>query len=242
MQLRKARNKSPLTGNFYCQGSDNAGFTLMEIVVATTIFASAVTLMLTLFNQTLQIYRKTEGIRQATQSVRATLEFIVKEVRNGTIDYNQDRNGAFLSSVGLCKNPIDPNIALVYDPSGLIDSTQDKKLAYISVKNVDNERECIYWQQDANLDEYDAENNNIYIKKEKLGLASASSLNPPNVKFVNVKFIVSPPEDPYANPIQQIQPFVTILAIAKVKLPTGEIFTLPYQTSVSTYAYDIPTE
>jgi hypothetical protein len=45
------------------------------------IFASAVTLMLTLFNQTLQIYRKTEGIRQATQSVRATLEFIVKEAQ-----------------------------------------------------------------------------------------------------------------------------------------------------------------
>jgi prepilin-type N-terminal cleavage/methylation domain-containing protein len=63
------------------------GFTLTEVVVATAIFATVLTIMLTLFNYTLKINRRTEALRQASQSMRNFVEFLVREVRNGTIDY-----------------------------------------------------------------------------------------------------------------------------------------------------------
>lgn len=63
------------------------GFTIMEIVVATTIFASALTIMMALFNYTLQINRRVDAQRQSAQGTRNFMEFLVREIRNGKIDY-----------------------------------------------------------------------------------------------------------------------------------------------------------
>lgn len=63
------------------------GFTLMEIVVATTIFASSLTLMMALFNYTLKINRRVDAQRQTAQGTRNFMEFLVREIRNGKIDY-----------------------------------------------------------------------------------------------------------------------------------------------------------
>jgi hypothetical protein len=59
----------------------------MEIVVATTIFATVLTMMLVLFNYTLQINRRVDALRQSAQSTRNFMEFLVREIRNGKIDY-----------------------------------------------------------------------------------------------------------------------------------------------------------
>lgn len=63
------------------------GFTLMEIVVATTIFATTLTIMMVLFNYTLKVNRRVDAQRQAAQGVRNFVETIVREIRNGKIDY-----------------------------------------------------------------------------------------------------------------------------------------------------------
>lgn len=70
------------------QTSNQSGFTLMEIVVATMIFATTVTLMLSLFVYTLKINRKVDSLRQVSQGTRNFMEFFIKEVRNGQIDYH----------------------------------------------------------------------------------------------------------------------------------------------------------
>jgi prepilin-type N-terminal cleavage/methylation domain-containing protein len=64
------------------------GFTLMEIVVSTTIFAVVLTMTLAIFNYALKINRRTEALRQTTQGMRNFTEFLVKEIRNGKIEYS----------------------------------------------------------------------------------------------------------------------------------------------------------
>ena len=59
----------------------------MEIVVATTIFATSLTLMMALFNYTLKINRRVDAQRQTAQGTRNFMEFLVREIRNGKIDY-----------------------------------------------------------------------------------------------------------------------------------------------------------
>src|SRR3989344_4560503 len=90
---------SPL-GN---SAKSGAGFTLIEVVVATTIFAIVAAAMMALFNFTLKINRRAEALRQATQGIRNFTEYIVKIVRNGRIDYGIEKDLSGLNSaVGPC--------------------------------------------------------------------------------------------------------------------------------------------
>lgn len=66
------------------------GFTLMEIVVATAVFAVVVSAMLALFVNTLQINRRVQGARQVSQGSRNFTEIVAREIRNGRIDYSSD--------------------------------------------------------------------------------------------------------------------------------------------------------
>jgi prepilin-type N-terminal cleavage/methylation domain-containing protein len=213
----------------------SSGFTLMEVMVSVTIFAGVITLVLSLFNYTLRIYRKVEAQRQVSQSVRTTMEFLVKEIRNGQVDYG--------IVDGLSVDvPVDSaHCPLPADRSQSTYSTADH--THIGVINVDGERECIYWVHDPDpTKQNDPTNNNLYIKK--LSVATASQINPPNVKLKDLRFYVSPLHDPYSDSpsLAEQEPLVTILAYVSVTLPTGEVRTVPYQTTVSTYAYDIPSQ
>lgn len=103
------------------------GFTLTEMVVATTIFATSLVAMFSMFNYVLKINRRTEALRQASQGVRNFVEFLVKEVRNGKIDYTS------------------PAI------SGQCVSSYGPESTSLSLLNADGERECIYYQKVNNV-------------------------------------------------------------------------------------------
>lgn len=205
------------------------GFTLMEVIVATSIFAVVITLMLTLFNLTLRIQRKTEALRQVAQTVRNVSEFLVKEIRNGQIDYNIQDGQVVVSPVGSC-----PTATLSGSNAG-----QTYQLATpdrVGIINIDGDRECIV---------YDSVNQKITLTKENVG---TEDLTPPNVRISFARFIVHPVKDPYTDlpnagsSLVGIQPMVTILLAAQVTLPTGETKSISYQTSVSTNVYDIPNK
>ncbi len=66
---------------------NQSGFTLMEIVIATAIFATVVASILGLFNKVLQINRKVQATRQVAQASRNFTEILSREIRNGRIDY-----------------------------------------------------------------------------------------------------------------------------------------------------------
>ncbi len=66
---------------------NQSGFTLMEIVVATAIFATVVASILALFNYVLRINRQVQATRLVAQASRNFTEVLSREIRNGRIDY-----------------------------------------------------------------------------------------------------------------------------------------------------------
>jgi prepilin-type N-terminal cleavage/methylation domain-containing protein len=142
-----------------------SGFTLTELVVAVAIFAFVVTAMMSMLNYTLKINRKTEAVRQATQSIRNFVEFIAKELRNGRIDYSTD-GAVAITSVTPCPYPITisgnvlsdtygPGLTLSDSPypagtfgSDYIDSYSfyhDYSDTHLGIINSAGERECFFW-------------------------------------------------------------------------------------------------
>ena len=65
------------------------GFTLVEIIVAVTMFMIVMTIVGVIFTNFFATKRKTEISRMLYEESRTALERIVKEVRRGTIDYEE---------------------------------------------------------------------------------------------------------------------------------------------------------
>lgn len=211
-------------------GSLNSGFTLMEVMVSVTIFAFAITLMMSLFNYTLKIYRRVEAQRQVSQSVRTTMEFLVKEIRNGKVDYSVQDGALVTTPLAPCNGP---GLTTTPTQSNFGQDSYSVLSSSLALTNIDGERECVYW---------DSISKNLFLKKE--GVASVAQLNPPAVTLDMFKLYVRPLRDPFMDSpnLVEKEPVVTIVAQVTVRLPTGEVRTVPYQTSVSTYIYDIPSQ
>lgn len=236
----KYKNNFSLSNPNIKQLSFNKGFTLVEIVVATTIFAFTATAMMSLFNYTLKINRRSEALRQVMQGVRNFTELVVKEVRNGEIDYAVDHSNFSIKPVLTpCPRPVSSN------PANNVYLLRENKIGLVTEEG---QRVCIFLG--------DANGNSIasnIFSGHTLVLAKAGVpnqiLNPPNFKVENLMFFIRPSRDPYYDPpplgpvggsLVRIQPFVTIVMKLVVSLPTGESQTIHYQTSVSSDKYDIP--
>ena len=68
---------------------NSKGFTLLETLVAIFIFTTVITLSITLFTNAFSGSRRIEVSRMLYEETRIALERIVKEVRRGTIDYEE---------------------------------------------------------------------------------------------------------------------------------------------------------
>jgi type II secretory pathway pseudopilin PulG len=68
--------------------NSESGFTLIEIIVSTAIFITVVSAMLAMFNYTLKINRRVQGLREVAQGTRTFTETLTREIRNGRVDYN----------------------------------------------------------------------------------------------------------------------------------------------------------
>jgi prepilin-type N-terminal cleavage/methylation domain-containing protein len=217
-----------------------SGFTLMEIMVATVIFAVMASATLSLFNYVLRINRRTEALRQAAQGARDFVEFIVKEVRNGQIDYYVANGSVYTNGIGPCVPPgtvgSSPTGAATYN-------SQDNRLGII---NTDNVQECFYYGTASStwvgLNHFTAASGGNTLVLQKNGVTGAQVLNPPNFRVDNLMFLIRPLKDPYTQTggLAKVQPFVTIIIKFVVQLPTGEQVPIYYQTSVSSDKYDIP--
>jgi len=96
------------------------GFTLVEAVVATALFAVVTSSIMGVYLYTIKINRRTDAIRAATENARFISEFLSKEIRNGQIDYGL--SGAVPAPCGVL--PI----------SG----------SQLAVLNIDGDHECFY--------------------------------------------------------------------------------------------------
>ncbi len=233
----------------------SAGFTLMEIMVATTVFVMVAVALLSLYNYVLKINRRGEALRQASQNVRNFVEFLVKEVRNGQIDYYVT-NGLYGSYINNdspqapCRPPGNPTNAATV-------ATYHSQSNWLGLINTDNVQECFYFAKADNsyVDApvgtapatFTAPAGSSYnLVMQKAGVSSVQRLNPPNARVENLMFLVRPLSDPYSSStpsgIPKTQPGVVILIKFVVQLPTGEQVPVYYQTAVSENKYDIPNQ
>ena len=235
---------TPNSKSYGGSSQSERGFTLVEIVVATTIFAIVATAMMALFNYTLKINRRAEALRQATQGIRNFTEYIVKIVRNGQIDYGIEKD---LSGLNSAVGPCTP-------PSALGQTTYSSKENRLGLYSEDgSERLCLYLGNAAGT----YVGSGIYNGKTLVLQKDASFnqiLNPPYFEIENLMFLIRPREDPYYDPPapppgcpgsctpEGRQPFVSIIMKAIAKLPTGEVQPIYYQTTISSDKYDIPNE
>lgn len=67
--------------------SGQKGFTIIEAVVATSVFAFVVASALGVYMAVLQLDSKTRAERAVQQNARFIMDYIAKEIRNGVIDY-----------------------------------------------------------------------------------------------------------------------------------------------------------
>ena len=232
--------------------SAEKGFTLMEIMVATVLFAIVFSSLLGLFNYVLKINRRTEAVRQASQGARDFVEFLVKEVRNGQIDYFVS-NGQYSAAIGTSPCVPKGTVGHAVSPGDL--ATYGIKDNKLGLYNTDNIEECFYYG-DAMGNYVDTVGGvpstfststagTLVIQKSG---ESAQVLNPPNFSINRLMFLIRPLCDPYSlapctaypSGYPNIQPSVVIIINFTVKLPTGESVQLYYQTAVSSNKYDIP--
>ncbi len=213
----------------------------MEIVVSTTLFAIVFVALLSLFNYTLKINRKSEALRQATQGMRNFMEYLVKEIRNGQLDYGVvDPGGTQL----VPSYPIGPCTVPATAASAGTPTYADKENR-LGLVNTDSIQECIFLAD--NLGNYAGTGNfsvaNGTLVLQKSGLP-AQILNPSNTRVEKFMLLIRPTKDPYvlAGGLAKISPVVSIFMKFVVTLPTGEQLPIYYQTSATTNQYDVPNQ
>jgi hypothetical protein len=201
----------------------------------------------------LKINRRSEALRQASQGSRDFVEFLVKEIRNGQIDYFT--TGGFYNASGVGSSPCAPIGA-----SGALEKSTDpvtyaQKENRLGIINTDNVEECFYLG-DSNNNYVGAGINSATggtLLMQKVGVKGSSGattvevLNPPNFKINQLMFLIRPQCDPYTSSpctayggYPDTQPLVVMMIQFTVQLPTGEQTQIYYQTSVSSNKYDIP--
>ncbi len=233
-------------------GKKQIGFTLTELIVSVFIFATTLTVMMVLLNYTLKIQRKTEALRQASQGMRNFMEFIVKEIRNGKIDYGVSGGTTLQPSKSPCPNPSSVGSNTFAQNSYLNGSESGLADTRLGIINLFNEQECLFWAKEVNGTLVEASNTDIASNATALHLGLAKNnvsgyerLNPPGMTVDYLRFYIRPTCDPYTTTcpnggLPERQPFVTILMRFNVILKTGEKVVIPYQTTITTDDYAIP--
>ncbi|MCX6797580.1 MAG: hypothetical protein NTX98_03845 [Candidatus Doudnabacteria bacterium] len=216
------------------------GFTLMEIIIATTIFAFVITATLSLFDYALKINRKSEAIKQATQGMRNFVETFVKNIRNGEIEYGTKDSG--ISPRGFAVGPCGEASALTISSGANYYAAKENKISLI---NPEGGHECVFYANSSGTyvnGVYNDPNGVLMVQKEN---GVSQRLNPVNTKIENFALYIRPVKDPFNNNgagYVKIQPNVTLMMKFIAELPTKEKVSLYYQTSISTNKYDIPNQ
>ena len=79
--------------------SERQGFTLIEAIVSTAVFAFLISSVLGVYMATLQLDKKSKAFRVTTQNARFISEYINKEVTNGSVNYGGTNNTSTLSLI-----------------------------------------------------------------------------------------------------------------------------------------------
>jgi prepilin-type N-terminal cleavage/methylation domain-containing protein len=151
------------------QNQQQAGFTLIEAVVASALFAITVSSILGVYLSTIKLNRRTDVIRTASENARFITEYLSREIKNGQMDYNGPVRG--------------PCTAI---PAASANS--------LSIINVDGDHICFFLGDDSGS--ITSAGRNLWAEKNNL---PAYKINSGNVQVLNLIFYSSPAFNPYTS-------------------------------------------
>lgn len=125
------------------------GFTLIEAIVATFLFATVVTSILSVYMSTIKVNRKTNVIRSASENARFIEESMSKEIQNGQIDYY---------------NPVSPCSTTLTSPS-----------TTLGIVNVNGDHLCFYLGDNSGFSS--SSGTNLWLIKNNLSAVRVNSSN-----------------------------------------------------------------
>ncbi len=96
--------------------SNQKGFTIMEAVVSTALFAFVVSSSLAVYMAVIRLDQKTRAERAVQQNARFIMEYFSKEIRNGSIDYTLANNSTTIHFT----NQLDEDLAIQWSGGGLL--------------------------------------------------------------------------------------------------------------------------
>jgi prepilin-type N-terminal cleavage/methylation domain-containing protein len=199
--------------NFFAQ---QRGFTLMEMLVAITVFTTLIVTATNIFMLASRSERKVFDMESMQASARFTLEAIAREIRTGLIDYAYYTNRQLMMQT--------PEKVLA-----LIDSEETPIKFYESNEN--NEDRC--------LDE-----NSRPCLLVEVGSLAPVPLSPKGTKVRALNFYISPEQDPFVfdvvsySYLTNTQPSVTVvLSLESAGRRFNEQSSLDLQTTIASRKY-----
>jgi len=174
------------------------GFTLMEMVVVLAVFSTTAVMAVDLFLTVTKIQRQTRNTQVAQSDARFVLEAMVKEIRNGTIDYEYYQ--------GVCQgpevqNPGDPCTEDIDCLDGSCLSIDLTNPTYILATR-DQENNQIFYR--LNNEEQIEVCSNTHENLTRCDLASDPPQNnwqmvtPTQVKVTDLRFYIFPASNPFS--------------------------------------------
>jgi len=198
----------------------NPGFTLVEIMVALTIFSTTFMISLAIFANSQKVQQRTLSVQQGQSDARYALELISRYIRLGEIDYEYYvQNGISLADPN---NP--PSILALRDSAGLPARFQ---LANNLIQL------CTIFSQTGILPN----------QSESCQASSWVNLTPANIRVDNLDFYISPAADPYLFDSTGLeyeggdyQEMVTIVLETTIN-PTKDNYSTHFQTTITPRVY-----
>lgn len=199
------------------QLKNQTGFTLIEVLVSTSIFIIVVSAMLGLFDYTLKINRRVQALREVVQGTRTFTETLTREIRNGRIDYSSWTPECAASNYLVTSN----------QSLSLIDKSGDKLCFYFDSTTG---KFSLKRQSPSGVDTaqvFDSPNFTVLKSSFSFGILPETDPN------------VDRNPDPLITDYPRIQPLVIIAAQFIVTSNVLNSATINYETTISTDVYDI---
>lgn len=190
------------------------GFTLLEMVVAVSIFSIAVLVLMQIFLATAKSQQKSSAILRVQAEARYAMEVISRQIRSGYLDYDYYAG---------------PLVLVDSDSNGISDA-----VANLALRDLNNDQ-IIFSRSNENCP-VDVDN---CIKMNFAGVIQ--NLSGKGLEIENLEFYISPITDPFIpdfDPATGSQPKVTIaMAIKSIGSRPEQIATVFLQTTVSSRYY-----
>lgn len=190
------------------------GFTLVEMLIAMTIFITFTGILISSYASIVRSQREANEYRLMYSEARGVFESLTVELREGMVDYGYYSGGILTGGLS--------EIYLV--------SKDDQTRTYVKYDEATGVVSVYKRVRDK-------------ITKVYSDFGEARDLNSSDVKVTKLKFYVSPVIDPYdpqyvENDLNQFHPKVTIYAEFTRELESEKTYTTSLQTTVSSRIYN----